>query len=372
MYIRNRNIRKRHIRARRRGISLLEVLMSIFIIMIGILGVASLLPLATHLANRGTTADRAAIAGKEALRQFAIREMNNPDNWLQSDGTPFSLATQLDTNNPPVANKPLQPGGPKAYCLDPRLIARNNAASAFPVGAGVAMPRITLRNRSGGAAGGGVAMGTLAADDVFMLQDDLEYALPDDTIQPPVQIAFGDDNGTPTNPNDDPSRIKRFFAGDFSWLATLVREAGGDRYTLSVVVLRGRHNPAAADEITIPAGSVAMPGGGIGGGEITIDFSSAGLSAAQLAQANENLAPGRWVLLAGQESSGAVRAFRWYRILHLSDVDTTTSPATRHVTLAGRDWDVALLGTPQVTILPGVVAAYERTVRLETSTLWQR
>ena len=44
--------------ARRRGISLMEVLMSIFIVSVGLFGVAALLPLAHNQAERGITADR--------------------------------------------------------------------------------------------------------------------------------------------------------------------------------------------------------------------------------------------------------------------------------------------------------------------------
>ena len=132
--------------ALRRGISLLEVLMSIFIITIGVLGVAALLPLAAHLANRGTTADRASVAGNEAARQFLIRGMNQPSNWLLADGIDPDLA---DPNvpislNPTDPASPLYPLGAKRFCFDPRGCAHGVVAN-FPNGGTVSMPRITLR-----------------------------------------------------------------------------------------------------------------------------------------------------------------------------------------------------------------------------------
>ena len=314
----------------RNGISLLEVLMSIFIITIGVLGVATLLPLATHLASRGTMADRAAISGRNALHTFSVREMNNPERWLKADGTTDAA----------FVSGALDPTGAKAYCLDPRLIAREPGATVFPTGGTPSMQRITLKQSPTTA----TAMNTLLADEAFTLQDDLHFTVPDDDVSPPVQRMFTGNE-------------KRLTDGEFSWLATLVREGPGDRYTLSAVVFIKRNTPAAAQEINIPAANVTMYGG-IGGGELTLNLAAAGLSAAQLITANESLVGGNWVML----SSGSV--FRWYRILYVSEFDGTQ----RNITVAGRDWSA---GNPQVTIIPGAIAAYERTVRLETSSLWQ-
>ncbi len=44
---------------------------------------------------------------------------------------------------------------------------------------------------------------------------------------------------------------------------------------------------------------------------------------------------------------------------------------TRDVTVVGPDWDVAnIVGDTQVTIVRGVVEVHEKTIRLETSSMW--
>jgi hypothetical protein len=51
----------------------MEVLISAFIMAVGLLGVAALLPVGYHEANSGAVADRAALIGQQAFRDFRIR-----------------------------------------------------------------------------------------------------------------------------------------------------------------------------------------------------------------------------------------------------------------------------------------------------------
>jgi hypothetical protein len=64
---------------RRRGISLIEVLMSIFIVSVGLLGVLSLVPVGHLEAQKGSAADRAAVIGEYAMRDFRIRGLHHQD-----------------------------------------------------------------------------------------------------------------------------------------------------------------------------------------------------------------------------------------------------------------------------------------------------
>jgi hypothetical protein len=64
--------------SRRRGISLMEVLISAFIMAVGLLGVAALLPVGYHEANAGAVADRSAVLGQQAFRDFRIRGIIPP------------------------------------------------------------------------------------------------------------------------------------------------------------------------------------------------------------------------------------------------------------------------------------------------------
>jgi len=57
----------------RRGISLLEVLVSVFIVSIGLFGVVSLVPVGNHEVIEGVKMDRAALIGKYKYRDFRTR-----------------------------------------------------------------------------------------------------------------------------------------------------------------------------------------------------------------------------------------------------------------------------------------------------------
>jgi hypothetical protein len=62
----------------------MEVLISAFIMAVGLLGVAALLPVAHHEANKGLIADRAAVIARQAFRDFQIRgEMPGPKTVAQ-------------------------------------------------------------------------------------------------------------------------------------------------------------------------------------------------------------------------------------------------------------------------------------------------
>jgi len=84
---------------------------------------------------------------------------------------------------------------------------------------------------------------------------------------------------------------------------------------------------------------------------------------------------GEWLMLAGTNAALQTH-FRWYRI-QTADAgpveDTSVTPPvwTRDLTLFGQDWPQApLLTVHKAVWIPGVVAVYEKTIRLETSSLW--
>lgn len=341
-----------HIRSRtiRRGISLIEVLMSIFIISIGLLGVAALIPLAHFLANRGATADRAAAAGLAAQHEAKILNVDNPQTWRQPAGTFLSLAP-ADSG----AAAPLELAGSKKYCLDPRGVARGVSAN-FPAvgnattsGGTVTLPRITLYDGRV-LANASNAMLTAQADQTFSIHDDLVFTVVDnDPTAVPVQTLEG-------------SSEKRFSSRDFSWLATLVREQAGTPYTLSVAVVQGRNGVTAAEMANLEAEfSVVFASGGLGfgGGDVTLT------AVAATKPVLDALVPGNWIMLNQTERA------RWYRVVTVGE-PYGTSLLQRDITLAGRDWDPSGgYNTPKAAVLANVIGVYERTIRLKTNSLWQ-
>ena len=75
--------------ARRAGVTLIELMFACGIILIGLLGVAALIPLAGFEIDRGLTADRMSAAGRNAVANFDIRSMRRADIYVNPNGTSF-------------------------------------------------------------------------------------------------------------------------------------------------------------------------------------------------------------------------------------------------------------------------------------------
>src|SRR5262245_6072541 len=71
----------------RRGLSLLEVLISMFVLLVGLMGVAALLPAGRFQIMQGGKSDHAAMVGRSAFREMKIRGYLNPANWTFVDST---------------------------------------------------------------------------------------------------------------------------------------------------------------------------------------------------------------------------------------------------------------------------------------------
>jgi hypothetical protein len=204
---------------------------------------------------------------------------------------------------------------------------------------------------------------------------------------------------------------KREDEGKISWMATLVPKfdqftgATDDKYVLSTVIFNKRSPnlivgaPLVHEKSAMIRGQSLsninvsdFHGNGYGGGEVTITSDTASVL---------DMRAGDWVMLAGF-IRGPVdvnsmsnpqpfllrKMFKWYRISE-ADEDPYPNGAffQRDVTLVGPDWDLAnvlpcyvdsnsgnVVSDPvpdnyvddvEVFIIPGVVAVYERTVRLE-------
>ena len=107
--------------------------------------------------------------------------------------------------------------------------------------------------------------------------------------------------------------------------------------------------------MTFPTGAT-----GIGGGEIilTVPTTPAVFTA--------GVKPGQWLMLAGLTTGTPAYGYaRWYRV---AAADTVAS-GTQYVTLAGPDWNsqglTAPNGTTQAWLFDGVIAVYEKNMRLE-------
>lgn len=334
----------------RTGLSLIEVLMSIFVVSLGLLGVASLLPVAYQEAQQGSLNDAIGMFGKEKHRDFFVRGINQPANWLYSNGTNVydtntGMWRQFNGDQQPIQI-------PQPVAIDPRFVARRQGTDlVFPLagGYGAKMKRISLSTYPAG----NIVMSPLQADEIFMSEDDLEFEKSGNPDEPPLQ-RYWQDAGNNTN-------HKRFSNGRYSWMATVVPTTiSDDLFTLSVVVFYQRDssfdlNPASnPDERTM---IINFVGGGWGGGDVTIRSAI---------ESDLETSAGQWLMVANDN------VFRWYHIAKVGgDVyENPPSIFNRDLTLAGSDWNAVLAPNAQATIMPAVVAVYEKSLRLENGSLW--
>ena len=379
------------------GFTLLEVLIAMFIIMFGLLGIAALLPIASQDMSRAAQADRAAACGRSALAEMRVRQFCDPMGWLavQSLGPPpaFGPVVQIVLPGLPALD------ARESYAIDPLYLAYNadkQGASQFPfnpdspatplawpapVNAAWTMRRITL-DRAGPVA----AVQQVLFDRIFTWQDDVVFGRPGEQSQRATPVF----TVTPTGFAQAGKPEYLSYEGRFTWLATVCPAAAQEAiinntpvlpmnrkqaYRVSVVVFdrRSFDPPGPSGDPNEPpaerwADVVAFPGGGIGGGDV-------------LLQANDPawlaLREGQWLMLAGLElvvpSPPAPQAYyrkvyRWYRILAAGDIESNPpNPPQRQVTLAGPDWMMNwnVNGQAKAALFNGVIGVYTETVEVE-------
>ncbi len=373
-----------------RGLSIIEVLFSMGIIAVGLLGVLTILPVAGVRTTRGLIRDTADRMGRNAIRQFDVRGMARPNTW-----TRYSPGEQTYRAIPPWPSG--HPIHSRSFCIDPLFVATHAARGTefaaieyfpyYPPDHPVRdtrMQRISLRDFPGGDTG----MSLAAAMEIFSSQDDLVFDLPDDPTFPPLQ-------------NFSDLQTRRQAMGRFSWLATLTPKQHlqaiwddgttdyGDSYILSIVVFHDRdmsmnvedpdpentlwetYGPANERVLNVPL----FDSIGFAGGEVVLQ------TRPNRPVQDLDIRSGNWVMLSTRipTSPEPLHFFRWFRVVAADAGVDEGDPSERNVTLHGSDWDlfVALVDQfpdadlrTQATVLNNVVAVYEKTVRLETSSLW--
>lgn len=340
---------------RRRGVSLLEVLISMFVITLGLLGLAALIPVGKTDVSAATRADRASALGRAAYRDMKIRGLLKPEMWCSPtlhttaanlwfdvDEVRFDeadLMLTLPDLNPLV--------GGNSLCLDPLFVARaqseglmathNWRGRAFPypldndptltlnndpasrlkpprmARASVrAWPRPSLGNPT-------LALESVAAERIFRATDDLLFQSLDVDPSGRPMLQHDLSGGNPVRPQ---------YAGDYSWLVTITPAADWrtwtsgasvSDYTVSVVVFFKRPmvvpppnatdpEPLAERLGTRPTERVVLAdfinGIGLGGGDVRLRL--------PVADSADNYTPGapdssdmprvragQWIMLSG-------------------------------------------------------------------------
>ncbi len=246
-----------------RGITLLEVLVSIFILAVGLLGAAALIPIGKLALVKTNISDRTGACGRAAMRDVEVRRMLNYSAWFPA----------------------FVPGAtPGAIAIDPLGMSIGN-----PLGP---LPRITLL----------VPPGVPISPEIFRWSDDLIFTMPED-MSPPQQgdrpVPVPDVVGNPQS------------EGNFSWFLTVCPSPSDivlsvpvglrRNYTVSVVVCHKRDFTGGeyASPVTFPAGI------GYGGGTIQVTIPAV----------LEHIKTDQWVML----SSIDTRVAKWYRVVGVGD-----------------------------------------------------
>jgi type II secretory pathway pseudopilin PulG len=169
----------------KRGITLLEVIISLGILSVGLASVVALIPAGGSQAKKAVIEDRRGAMAAAAMADFVTRGMLDQSRWTTIPTAPFLI----------------DPLGGGAFAAPGLNLA-------------------TLRE----------IPSTVVADEVFRSPDDLVYTVPDDENAPATPKFFS-----------GPS--KRMTEGLFSWLATLVPAAPASPFfRLSIVEFYRRPN----------------------------------------------------------------------------------------------------------------------------------
>jgi hypothetical protein len=317
----------------RRGFTLLEVLVSMGVLMLGLLGVAALIPIGKVAMSETNKADRTGDCGRAGLRDFRVRRMLDPSNWASA------------------------PTG-YVYAIDP-LGAKNSTSplGTTPLGGTVSstttmtVQRINLKSN-------GTVLTADQAEEIFRWHDDLKFGDIENSRDRPAPPATG------------------AYDGSFSWFATvapqIVQDSSGNLFPtsqacVSIVVCWKRQftaavNDAKADETTLSVSCDSSPAyGGMG---IEYDANNSKV----LPKENE------WILLTSTANGQA----SWYRVV-AAGTDNGSSPKTR-VSLVGPDWyggtgkdnSGAVNDSVKIIVVKGVTGVYTTTVKLDNDAIWTK
>ena len=321
----------------RSGVSLMEVLISIFVISIGLLGIAALIPVANYALMETSKADRTAACGQAAIREVSARRL-------------VQLVYDTEETNPAL-NPLLSLLAGNTIVVDPLLFASganrpyfgetNLRRARLYTQARLLDQTITQ------------AMAPAVAERIFYWHDDLLFDMREDSSLRPVGFDVNNDD-VPDGPIAERGYSWFFTVTPFALDGSLGAAGGSiapQYFTVSVVVCQGRDFATAeqSQDITVPA---------VGG--LLRTRTPAGTIISGLRVTNRpDLEPGQWVMLYGPNESGTVYVAQWYRI---------AAGSNDYFALEGPNWpslgDVNKLPIRVIT-MPGVLGVYTRTVGLQ-------
>ena len=335
----------------RSAFSLLEVLIAMFILTVGMLGIAAAVVIGNASALRAMVADRVASVGRNVLADVRTREWLDATRWMNVDGSPVV----------PHRDAPLPIG--EAFCIDPLYIAAViNQAGGLPapelgrfpydptptvlsmrrVSVNVAVnptqPQLVLSNRR-------------FWERLCVAEDDLVF---DSTALSRPRLVFRTDAGkimaVPTLPGETPAGNPLYpdYQGMYSWMVTVVPQVPGvpsvsQSYLVSAVIFRNRNLLWPVDPAADMPGERVAIANFLGGADLRLSVPN---SAVGTRDPDEYLRipEGQYLLLAGRVLVNVnppqfQNVFLWYRVIAASELSQNGSFYQRDLTVAGPDWN---------------------------------
>jgi len=335
----------KHPRTPRRGISLLEVLISMGILTVGLLSVLALVPAGKSQAVKAVIYDRSSVMAANVAGDLIARGLLRPSSWVTGTATaPIPIAV-FD---------PLY-GGTSTFTSGtwPPFLASTKASTAITLRADAATTGTSSIVISGSSATGSLTGYTMApqavSDILFRSEDDPLYTL--EGVGP-------DDAPLPRWSGGTTASGRRSFEGLYSFLATVQTSATSVPYwapatqaTLTIVTFQ-RRDPTATPVVLSPDSDPN-----------TDLWVPPALSSDQ--KIKDLIRPGSMVLWMDDPAN--LRAVRWYRVV-LAAVTPTGSVA---LTCEGGDPD-STDPDARVYVFPGAVSGLEIPVKLEGTSSWNR
>ena len=353
-------------RVARRGETLIEIMASIMVLSIGLVGVLAAIPFGGFRMSQMTEADNSAAVGRNAVRAIRVNGWGNPAGWLiYNPSIPDRDAAYIPVSNPlnpapanGLLSHVIGAGGYEYSSLNltyPIIVDPLSAVSAMgnylpystcftPNGAySVAFMHVSPLPVNSDGSAWNMDLGSYSRlsdwyEHVFFQQDDLisgYYASEDETeFRPRVETEEKTflDGESPEIPS---------FSGRYSWLAFVypksssayVNECPFSSVTSADYDAVVFHDRIVGDEKAFAA---SVDGSGYQGGSVTIDLSTCrdsdnnvANSTGDYARIREQLTLTRYIMLTGPDdfskagSAGAVypTVARWYKIANFANVD---------------------------------------------------
>jgi type II secretory pathway pseudopilin PulG len=363
------------IRNHRTGFSIIEVLTSIVVAMIGVFGVMVLIPFAVKQAQTGLDSDAATVVARNAFDQFEISGYRNTSAWT--------------TNSPAIGTAPMlaNPANPEAFSIDPLGITENVgnvnhakavfpfhqtdvnglAINAYPTSQPYQIRAVNLRTPTGQQMSVADARRMFRSADKLVFGNAIDSAVGGDAdFNGPQQIF---DVGTSGGP------LRRQTEGNISWSAIVVpvkditssasASSSAWKYRMYILVYKDRITDVTDDKsmmVTAKVDGSKTPG-------FASPLSTVFLSDDTVDVESGSFRKGDWVMLVNENASaptGYKTQLAFCRVVNFAN----GTPPT--ITLDGPDFEFGPGGSRDTHIvhLKDVVGVYERTFTPEGSSNW--